>query len=176
MVNKIYEDGVVYYTIVKKDDVLGDSDTKKARCVLEWMLSYFGIDCPEIRVSRYGKPYFEDLDMYFNYSHSRSYIACALSNYDVGIDIEDSDRKISDNVSKKYLDGEEDSRKRLVKWVQKEAYSKLIGLGILVIRDIKLDNICSKSVVMCNERYVCCVVSECGEFKEIELVKTNTKG
>lgn len=166
----VYEDEIVYYTIVKKDDMPGDCDTKKARYLLGWMLNYFGMYCPAISVSEHGKPYFKDLDVCFNYSHSKSYIACAISSCDVGIDIEDSDRKVSDTVSKKYLDGEVADKEKLVKWVQKEAYSKFVGLGIPIIRDISLSNIFDKSIIVRNEDYVCCVCSDCREFKEIKLV------
>ena len=77
---------------------------------------------------------------------------------------------MSDTVSKKYLDGEVDDKEKLVKWVQKEAYSKFVGLGIPIIRDISLSNIFDKSIIVRNEDYVCCVCSDCREFKEIKLV------
>ena len=166
----ILKNGVVYYTIVKKDTVPGESDTKSARYLLRWMLDYLNIDCPcKIDFMEHGKPYFKGLDVCFNYSHSKNYIACAISNCDVGIDIEDADRKISDRVSKKYLGGEKDDNKIIEKWVKKEAYSKLKGQGISIIRNIDLDNIYDECMFIANGRYVCCLYSSFGVFKEIKF-------
>ena len=166
---------VVYYTIVRKDEspVYSDGEeTNKARYILEWMLNHLGyFELPKIYVSEHGKPYFRDSDICFNYSHSKSYIACAVSCYDVGVDIEDASRKISDGVSKKYLDEEGDNNKRLEKWVKKEAYSKLKGLGLKIIKDIHLQNIYDKNIFICNENYMCSIYSGSYNvmFKEIEF-------
>ena len=174
MINK----KIVYYTIVRKDiipicdDYSKRDETKKSRYVLKWILDYLNIKYQDISVLKYGKPYFKDLDICFNYSHSKSYIACAVSSYNVGIDIEDCDRKISDRVSKKYLDGEKNNEKKLEKWVRKEAYSKLVGLGLLIgFNNLNLNNICDRNIFIKTKDYVCSIYSGCDDvvFKEVKF-------
>ncbi len=166
---------VLYYTIVKKDDILfadGCSMHEKARYLLKWMLDYLGMEFCDIGISDYGKPYFKSGDIRFNYSHSNNYIACAVSFFEVGVDIEDTGRKISDRVSNRYLDGERDIKKRLEKWVRKEAYGKLKGLGLLIdFSKINLDEVCNKNIFINNEHYVCSIYSDYSGviFKEIKF-------
>ena len=76
------------------------------------MLECFNQKLPEIKYSKTGKPYFKNSVIYFNYSHSKNYIACAISNKEVGIDIEETNTNISDKVSNKYLDNEKETEKR----------------------------------------------------------------
>ena len=128
------EERIVYYSIFnKKDIIVTDTsdrlETKQAQVVLKKMLDYFNLKIPEIYTISNGKPYFKDLNIYFNYSHSKNYIACAISYYEVGIDIEETTRKINDDIAKKYLDNVIGNEKRIETWVKKEAYSKLKGLG-----------------------------------------------
>ena len=42
----------------------------------------------DIKTSSCGKPYCEDLPFYFSLSHSGSYSACAVSEYEIGLDIQ----------------------------------------------------------------------------------------
>ena len=39
--------------------------------------------------NKYGKPYFEKENIYFNLSHSKEYIAAAFYKKEIGIDIQD---------------------------------------------------------------------------------------
>lgn len=172
----------VYYLIVNKKDIdmmandLFDGtyqlkyETKQAYFVLEKMLGYFGIQMPHIFISKNGKPYFEDSNIYFNYSHSKNYIACAISFYELGIDIEECSRTISDSVAKRYLNGEKNMNKRIELWVKKEAYSKLRGFGLFMnFGDIYLDAILNKSIFIKDDKYMCSLYSECENvsFKKI---------
>lgn len=152
----------VYYAIVNKNDI-GVSkksdrlETDQAIALLEKMLNNFDIDLDKIVISKNGKPYFNNSNIHFNYSHSKNYIACVISNYEVGIDIEEKTRVISDDVSNKYLDGVEDSEDRLIKWVEKESYSKLKGLGLQIgFNNIKIDSYCSNFLIN-SEEYVCSI-------------------
>ena len=125
------------------------------------MLLYFGIEMPEIEKSNRGKPYFKNSSIYFNYSHSKNFIACALSLNEVGIDIEEIDRIISDDIAIKYLDNENDNIKRIETWVKKEAYSKLKGLGLQIkLQDINLSNLKEKSITISNTSYICSIYSD----------------
>lgn len=171
---------IVYYTIVKKEyiqnRVLKNNETVLARYVLKEMLKYFDIEFPDIYISVKGKPYFKDSDIFFNYSHSKNYIACAISFNEVGIDIEEVYRIISDGIAKKYLDGEKDNIKRIEKWVKKEAYSKLKGLGIQInFENINLNNILDDNILINTNEYLCSIY--CGgnniTFKKIYISDVN---
>lgn len=87
----------------------------------------------------YGKPYFLNSTLKFNLSHSRGYVACALSDADeVGIDIEsallpdDRAQKISErffhDADKKAIEDEPSEFARL--WSEKEAKSKFFGTNL----------------------------------------------
>ena len=162
---------VVYYMITKVNCYNRKEQTEIARRVLKYILDYISCEFPEIDVSKNGKPYFVNSDIYFNYSHSKNYIACAVSNHEIGIDIEETTRYISDKVSKKYLENESDMIGRLEKWVRKEAYSKLKGLGLsMKFETIKLDEIMDKNLFISNGAYICAVYSDCEDavFKEVK--------
>lgn len=167
---------IVYYVIVNKEDLKltedNNTDTCKARIVLKKMLDYLDLEFPEITISKNGKPYFKNSNIYFNYSHSKTYIACAVSNYEVGIDIEDTNRIINNEIASKYLDGETDNNKRIEKWVKKESYSKLKGLGLLIqFQTIKLENVKSKNLFINSNDYMCSIYCDCNNvvFKRLFL-------
>ena len=136
------------------------------------MLDYLHLENKEIFISKYGKPYFKNSNIYFNYSHSKNYIACAVSDYEVGIDIEQTNRIINNLISQKYLDNEINNKKKIEKWVKKEAYSKLKGKGFLMkFQTIKLENIKNKYIFFENDNYMCCIFSDNAKssFKKIFL-------
>ena len=160
------KEDTVYYSIVDKGDLIGDNETTKAFYLLEHMLNKFNISIVDIVKNEYGKPYFTN-NIYFNYSHSKNYIACAISLSEVGIDIEE-DRPISDEIATRYLDGNKD----LQVWVQKEAYSKLKGLGFAIdFSTINLSNITNKNMLIKNDKYICSIYSDKDNiiFKEMEF-------
>ena len=89
------ENNIIYYSIVNKKnikiaDTSQNNETKQAQSVLKRMLDYFNLKMPEIEVSKDGKPFFKGSKIFFNYSHSKKYIACAISLTEVGIDIEET--------------------------------------------------------------------------------------
>lgn len=167
----------VYYSIVNKKSIIIDNtsnrlETIQARIVLRKMLDYFNIKMPEIYTTPNGKPYFKDSNIFFNYSHSKNYIACAISNYEVGIDIEEINRNISDDIAEKYLNKEKDSLKRIETWVKKEAYSKLKGLGFQIkFKNIKLSEIIEKNLFISRKDYMCSIYCDNDdvEFKELDF-------
>ncbi len=75
-----------------------------------------------------GKPYLEGGEFHFSISHTESMIAIAIAPFNVGIDIENADRQISEGVAKRFLDG----NKSISEWVHFESFSKLHGDGITV--------------------------------------------
>lgn len=89
-----------------------------------------------------GKPYFKELPLYFNLSHSGRYVLCAVSNREIGADIQQI-REIKElQLAERHFAKEEyrqlelcedlDKRRQLFfqLWSRKEAYGKLTGKGL----------------------------------------------
>lgn len=110
--------------------------------VLDEAFSAHGFREKDVRFiyGQYGKPYIRDGGIYFNLSHSGEYAVCAVSDREVGIDIQlKGDLKM--NVARRYFTENEckhilaqpDSTKatdmfyRL--WSLKESFVKAIGTG-----------------------------------------------
>lgn len=89
----------------------------------------------EFAVSEHGKPFVKGLDVYFSISHSGDYAVCAISDKEIGIDIEQI-RKTNFKASKKfaceteqdYISTHADGFFEI--WTLKEAYFKCIGTGL----------------------------------------------
>ena len=165
------QEKIVYYTIMNKENINGKKETDKARNILKKMLKSFDLEMPDIYISENGKPYFKNTNIYFNYSHCQNYIACTISNYEVGIDIEEVSRKISDEVAHKYLEDEKENIKRLEKWVRKEAYSKLKGLGLKIdFKSLNLDSLNCPNELIKNDKYICTIYGENAiMFKKVDM-------
>lgn len=77
-----------------------------------------------------GKPYLEGAPFCFNLSHSGAYIACALSDVEVGVDIE-AVKPISEGVMRRFVgkvgNGDEENTRL---WTRYEAVGKCFGTGI----------------------------------------------
>ena len=96
---------------------------------------------PVIAYGQYQKPYCINYKVHFNASHSGNYTAVAVSDSEIGIDIE-SLREYSPAVAKKYFTGDEieyiaSAKKRAERdhrffelWTAKEAYLKMTGEGV----------------------------------------------
>ena len=171
------ENNVIYYSIVHKkkikiNETSNKLETNQSRYLLKKMLEYFDLDMPEISLSKNGKPFFKNSKIFFNYSHSKNYVSCAISLSEVGIDIEEINSNISDKVAKKYLDDEKNPSKRLQMWVKKESYSKLKGLGFQIdFKNIDLNNIKEKNCFIKSNDYICSIFSNNKDciFKELNI-------
>lgn len=88
---------------------------------------------PEVKISPAGKPYIDGA--FFSLSHSHEYAACAVSDSDVGLDIEKINPAQKLAVGKKFLTDEE--LKLLTTdnffdfWTKKESFIKLRGFNKL---------------------------------------------
>ena len=98
-----------------------------------------GMECPEIAVTDRGKPYFVEGSWHFSISHTKRRAFCVLHDAPVGLDAEETDRKINLRLAEKILspvekaqfDAAEDKRIALLRfWVLKEAAAKLSGEGL----------------------------------------------
>ncbi len=92
----------------------------------------------------YGKKYLKDHSYHFNVSHSGDYVACALSDQPVGIDIQEC-RTVRDEVVQRFFAAAEqqdlaactetDRANRILSyWVLKESYVKMLGKGLTYLR------------------------------------------
>ena len=76
------------------------------------------------------KPYLEGAPFRFNLSHSGEYVVCALSDSDVGVDIEEI-KPISEGVMRRFVGYFENSDAENTRcWTRYEAIGKCLGTGI----------------------------------------------
>ena len=136
---------------------------KKLSCgaylLLTKLLDEAGITKPCFKTEKYGKAYISNYeDIYFNLSHSRKMVACAISDREVGVDVEYNDPTIDLNIAKNYFFNTEyenikksdnPTNEFFRYWVLKESYMKYTGLGfnleldsfeIEMNKEIKLKN------------------------------------
>ncbi len=92
-----------------------------------------------------GKPCLANReDLHFNISHSGRYVVCAVSDAEVGIDVETNAALRPAVLRRCFTETEQewigDNRERFIRlWTMKEAYMKLIGSGLsLPAIDIEL--------------------------------------
>lgn len=92
-----------------------------------------------IQYNKYGKPYLKDYpSIFFNLSHSNKKAMCAISNKEVGCDIEyikqnrpQIVKKYFSNLEKEYLENSNNIDEDFYKiWVGKESFLKAIGKGL----------------------------------------------
>jgi 4'-phosphopantetheinyl transferase len=111
-----------------------------AYLILKKLLSEENITNPSFRTEKYGKAYISNYEnIYFNLSHSGSIVSCAISDMEVGVDVEYIDTEIDLNIAKHYFYNEEyenimasecPADEFFKYWVLKESYMKYTGLGM----------------------------------------------
>ena len=91
--------------------------------------------------NEHGKPYLTDApETYVNWSHSGAYVICAISDREVGIDLQKMDREPGKNLIRKALTLQEQKayeqiepekqKKRFYEyWSAKESFLKALGTG-----------------------------------------------
>lgn len=96
-----------------------------------------GDNLPSIAVTALGKPYFPDSPWHFSISHTKNHAFCVLSRENIGLDAEETGRRVSEKLIDRYLSPKERSRlgndpqdAALRLWVLKEAEGKRTGKGI----------------------------------------------
>ncbi|PQA94563.1 hypothetical protein B0A69_08860 [Chryseobacterium shigense] len=139
--------------------------------------THYGISEAEIGRLPNNKPYLKGHSIYFNISHSKNLVICAIADFPVGIDIEFSDDTIN------YLDfqfqmtagefekihhSEDKIKSFFTYWTKKEAVLKAEGSGILIPLDSFeiLNNECiidgkkffTKEIFI-DKKYSCCIAS-----------------
>jgi 4'-phosphopantetheinyl transferase len=118
-----------------------------AEILLNHVLSKIGVFNPIFDTDIYGKPYLKNYPgIFFNLSHSEKYVACAVSDSPIGVDIEyiqDIDLSVAQNYfySSEYdyiLNNNNKEKAFFELWVLKESYMKMTGLGFR----LSLDEFC----------------------------------
>ena len=104
------------------------------------VLEMYGINTYELSYTEKGKPYIDNLKYHFNISHSNEYVVCAVSDKEVGIDIEMIKDKII-KIKPKITDEDIDDPNRLTElWTLKESFIKYLGIGITMnLKKIKVN-------------------------------------
>ncbi len=143
------------YSLVSKNrqekiDFYRFEKDKKLSCgaylLLKKLLSEKNITKAAFKTGKYGKAYISNHEnIYFNLSHSGKMVLCAISDREVGVDVEYIDREIDLNIAKNYfynseyesiINAENKSEEFFKYWVLKESYMKYTGLGM----NLKLDS------------------------------------
>lgn len=156
------------YTLVsqnrqEKIDFFRFEKDKKLSCgaylLLKKLLLEENVTNPIYKTGKYGKAYISNFEnVYFNLSHSGKMVLCAISDMEVGADVEYIDSQIDLNIAKNYFYNSEYENIMKAKnpadeffkyWVLKESYMKYTGLGmnleldsfeILIDDEIRLKN------------------------------------
>ena len=117
---------------------------KKLSCgaylILKKLLAGKNITDPIFKTEKYGKAYISNHEnIHFNLSHSGKIVLCAISDMEVGADVEYIDREIDLNIAKHYfynreyesiMNAENRPEEFFKYWVLKESYMKYTGLGM----------------------------------------------
>lgn len=109
----------------------------------------FGEEIQEFEYNQFGKPFLKGNSLHFSLSHCKSAVACAVSESEIGIDLEtvrEFDEKLSARVltgtELKLMESAKDPKELFFKfWTQKEAAAKFEGVGLgLVLQKLELSN------------------------------------
>ncbi len=136
--------------------------------LLKHALSWeYGITAvPEFSYGLFGKPFWKEFDIHFNLSHCKDAVACALSDHEIGIDVESivpynpsvSKRICSPSEYEHLIESENKDVELIHLWTAKEAVSKWSGKGLaLMFSDITLDNYLINSSLSGNGEYICSI-------------------
>lgn len=117
----------------KKRTVAGEMLARKT--IAEWC----SVDETDVVFykNEHGKPYLKDLPCYFNISHSGDFVVCAVSENEIGIDIEKirpidlkiAKRVFSEDETTYILSSKTPKENFFELWTKKEAILKCIGTG-----------------------------------------------
>lgn len=115
-------------------------------CTVSELLSELAEPIPlTYRYGERGKPYFENIPLFFSISHSGEYVLCAVSRRELGADIQKIQSADVLKLAKRFfsesecrtLEGCESHRERqrlfFGFWARKEAYGKLTGEGVTAV-------------------------------------------
>lgn len=140
--------------------------------------SHYHIDEVQIMRSPDHKPYLKNQDLYFNISHSKELVVCAIAEFSIGIDVEYIDQKINYldfqfQMTEREFDKIERSDDQIMDffsyWTQKESVMKAHGGGMMIplnsfeIINDECEIECIKFFtrgIFINENYQFCIASD----------------
>lgn len=124
------------------------------RCLLAYLLlekglkEHFAIDQPlEFTYNHYGKPYLKDIpNIYFNMSHCKCGVVCALADCEIGVDIQEvrpfeidiARRVCSESEIQQLLDSDDPARLFCRIWTKKESFAKAKGASVADVLKLEL--------------------------------------
>ena len=137
-------------------------------------------EVPEFVYNEFGKPSLPNLPIHFSLSHCKDAIACAVSDHNIGIDVEsiapynpDVARRVCTAAELEMLEQSANKDVDFIKlWTMKEAISKYEGMGLsLPFCEIKTENYAVASRILGESN---CIVSVCGDGCDdlIKLIKS----
>ncbi|MCM1115139.1 MAG: 4'-phosphopantetheinyl transferase superfamily protein [Clostridium sp.] len=153
-----------------------------ATLLLDYALKKHNLNEADMQYSfnKYGKPYFSDKkDLHFSISHAGHYALCAVSDKEIGCDIEQIGR-VSLNIAKRFFSDDEYSKVQeadekdksiiLTKlWTLKESYIKAMGKGLSEPLNsfsvTNIDNFHTASFDSLNGY----IISVCSKYKDLKL-------
>ncbi len=129
----------------------------------------------EIEYAENGKGYINGCEnVFYNISHSGSYSVCALSDREIGVDIQEI-RDINENVARRFFSLKDndfinfelsDKRDRFIKvWTVKESFAKLTGRGIAQGMETFYEDFENNKILSVADN------SQIAEFKEFAIDK-----
>ena len=133
----IFENKYIYDHLSNITSEKYKRESTAAYSLLAEMLGFhFGICIKDVDIvlNEYGKPLISGKDVCFNLSHSNGLVVCAVSNENVGVDVEFI-RDVRPLIKKKCMTSREADSIIFPKdfyriWTLKEAYFKYVGTGI----------------------------------------------
>ena len=136
----------------------------------------YGItEISEFVYNEFGKPSFSNLPIHFSLSHCKDAVACAVSDHNIGIDVEtivpynpDVARRVCTVAELEILEQSENKDTDFIKlWTIKEAISKYEGMGLsLTFCEIKTENYAVASRILDDSN---CIISVCSDsFVDLE--------
>jgi 4'-phosphopantetheinyl transferase len=171
----------------KFDKFRFDKDKKLsagAYLLLDKLLKEENITQPDFKIDKYGKAYISNWDnIYFNLSHSGKLVSCAISDMEVGVDVEYNDPTIDLNIAKHYFYNSEyenimksntPSDEFFKYWVLKESYMKYTGLGFNLPLD-SFEIIIDKEITLKNKKHPKFNLFEIDEYKLASCSRYNAK-
>ena len=156
----------------------------RKRSVLDFVLLQralregYGInEVPEFVYNEFGKPSLPNLSIHFSLSHCKDAVACAVSDHNIGIDVEsivpynpDVARRVCTATELKMLEQSANKDVDFIKlWTAKEAISKYEGIGLsLPFSEIDVSKYATDTQV-CYDKNYCITI--CGEINNVDLIK-----
>ena len=140
----------------KVRSIIGEMNLKEL--LAKKNISYNSLD---YYINKYGKQYLKNDKIFFNISHSFDYVITAISNNEIGIDIEKVRQtpikiinQFATEKEKEYiLSSNKNIEERIFKiYTLKEAYFKMLGINLNNILEVEF--IIENDKIYCNDKNV----------------------